>query len=300
MHKLDGATVFITGGAQGIGLGIARAFAGAGARLALADIDAAALATAHAELADVADVAVFRLDVRDRERYAQVADEAERQLGPVSVLVNNAGVGLGVMQTISTELSYAVWDHVVGINLQGVNNGIQTFVPRMIARGASGHVVNTASAAGLVVFPERSSGYTYHASKFAVVGLTEALRRGLADEGHPIGVSVLLPGLVATDVSANSLRTAPDDALPDGGRESLRDVVEAGTAALKAHGRDIDDVGALVVEGVRENRLYIPTDRLAAAAVSRRAEELLAAMPAQGSRHDDALAAAMRGRRAAG
>ncbi|TDD22673.1 SDR family NAD(P)-dependent oxidoreductase [Nonomuraea diastatica] len=297
MEISPGITAFVTGGAQGIGLGIARALARQGLTVALTDIDAAALARASAELAAVTEVATFELDVRDRAAFTVVADEAERRLGPVRVLVNNAGVGVGVMQTISEEISYPIWDHVVGINLEGVNNGVTTFLPRLLDRGDPAHIVNTASAAGLVVFPERSSGYTYHASKYAVVGLTEALRRGLRDEGRPIGASVLLPGLVATSVAANSLNAAPDTVLAPTARERMRPIATAGDAALAAHGRDIDSVGHLVVEAVRADELYIPTDRLAAGALTRRTEALLASMPAGRSPYDDALGTAMRDRR---
>lgn len=111
------------------------------------------------------------LDVRDRPAYARVADEAESRLGPVSILCNNAGVGGG---THVTRLTYEYWDWVMGINLNGVINGIQTFLPRMLERGGGAHIVNTASGAGLAA---TTSGLLYTTSKFAVVGLSEALRR---------------------------------------------------------------------------------------------------------------------------
>ncbi|PZG16841.1 SDR family NAD(P)-dependent oxidoreductase [Nonomuraea aridisoli] len=292
-----GMTAFVTGGSQGIGLGIARAFAREGLRLALADIDTDALARAARELAPLTEVECFELDVRDRAAFAAAADEAERRLGAVSILVNNAGVGVGALLTITEEVSYAVWDHVVGVNLDGVNNGVTTFLPRMLTRDAPGHIVNTASAAGLTVFPERSSGYTYHASKFAVVGLTEALRRGLRDEGRQIGAGVLVPGMVATGVGGNSLNTAPPDVIPAGARERMREAAAAGDAALAAYGRDVDAVGELVVDGIRADRLYILTDRLAADALTRRTRALLEAMPAERGPSDDALARAMSERR---
>jgi NAD(P)-dependent dehydrogenase (short-subunit alcohol dehydrogenase family) len=292
MREIAGRTAFITGGAQGIGLGIARALAREGAALAIADIDTAALAAAEAELGARTAVRGYRLDVRDRAAYAAVADAAEADLGPVSLLVNNAGVGLGVLQTLSAEITYATWDYVVGVNLGGVNNGVQTFLPRMLERGTEGHILTTASAAGLVVFPERSSGYTYHASKFAVIGLTEALRRGLDDEGLPIGAGVLIPGMVATGVGANSVRWAPDGSVT----RDVRATAERGDAALARYGRDIDSVGALAVEGIRRNRLYLPTDRLAAEALARRTADIVAAMPAPADVHDHALATAMRRR----
>lgn len=144
MERVEGMTAFISGGARGIGLGIARAFARAGVKLAIADLDPDSLEAANSELARLTAVETFNLDVRDREAYARVADEVEARLGPVSILCNNAGVAG------PTRPSYEFWDWMLGINLNGVINGIQTFLPRMIERGAVGHIVNTASAAGLV------------------------------------------------------------------------------------------------------------------------------------------------------
>ncbi|TCP56649.1 NADP-dependent 3-hydroxy acid dehydrogenase YdfG [Tamaricihabitans halophyticus] len=289
-------TAFITGGSQGIGLGIARALANQGVRLALADIDGDSLRSAEAELGGKTEVLTVELDVRDREAFQAAAEATERQLGPVSVLVNNAGVGIGVLQTISQEIRYEVWDYVLGVNLEGMNNGVTTFVPRMLERGGPCHIVNTASAAGLVVFPERSSGYTYHASKFAVIGLTEALRRGFADEQREIGASVLIPGMVATNVGSNSLNASPESVLPAEARERLAQLAGVGDYALATYGRDIDSVGEMVVDGIQRDRLYIPTDRLAAAALEARTKDILAAMPSEASSYDDALGQAMRSR----
>ncbi len=165
MEDVKGKTAFITGGARGIGLGIARAFARAGVKLAIADIDPDSLASAKSELAKLTAVETFKLDVRDREAYARVADEAEARLGPVSILCNNAGVAA------ATRFTYEFWDWMLGINLNGVINGIQTFMPRMLERGGDGHIVNTASGAGLVA---EGSSVMYSTSKFAVVGLSES------------------------------------------------------------------------------------------------------------------------------
>ncbi|WP_121184590.1 SDR family NAD(P)-dependent oxidoreductase [Nocardiopsis sp. Huas11] len=154
---------------------------------------------------------------------------------------------------------------------------------------------NTASAAGLAVFPERSSGYMYHASKFAVIGLTEALYRGLADEGRPIGAGVLIPGMVATAVAANSVRWAPPGSL--GARAAgVARIAARGDAALARFGRDVDSVGAMAVEGIRRGRPYVPTDRLAARALAERTRAVIAAMPVEEPAQDDALGRAMRGR----
>src|SRR5437016_1447959 len=136
MRDMASATAFITGGAQGIGLGIARALAGRGVKLALADINAEALDAARNELSDITAVETRVLDVRDREAYAAVADEVESALGPVSLLFNNAGVASHVHVK---RMTYEHWDWALGVNLDGVVNGIQTFVPRMCARKEGGY-----------------------------------------------------------------------------------------------------------------------------------------------------------------
>ena len=147
IDSFEGRVAFVTGGAQGIGLGIARALAKAGAKIAIADVNSAALAVAERELGAVTDVVAASLDVRDRDAYAALADDVETRLGPVTLLFNNAGVAGA---TSPARMSYETWDWVIGVNLHGVINGIQTFVPRMIERGGDGYVVNTASGAGLV------------------------------------------------------------------------------------------------------------------------------------------------------
>jgi NAD(P)-dependent dehydrogenase (short-subunit alcohol dehydrogenase family) len=260
-----GRTAFITGGANGIGLGIARAFAGAGAKLALADLDAEALGRARAELSSVTEVDVHVLDVRDREAYAQVADAVEARLGPVSLLFNNAGVA---GHAPAVKLTYELWDWSTGINLHGVINGVQTFLPRMAERGQGGHIVNTASGAGLAAV---GSGVLYHTAKFAVVGMSEALRGELAHVG--IGVSVLCPGPVATDILARTRALQP-------GLGAAIDRSGRMTNAL-ANAVRPDAVGRMVLEAVRADRFYIHTDRIMIGAIEARTAALLEAMPAQ-------------------
>ncbi|TDE44784.1 SDR family NAD(P)-dependent oxidoreductase [Nonomuraea mesophila] len=292
MENLRGTTAFITGGARGIGLGIARALAGRGVRMALADIDAMALDAAKNELAtrapDAGSVQTFELDVRDRAAFAAVADQAEQRLGPVSLLINNAGVSLG-LRKVSEQVTYPIWDYITGVNVDGVNNGVQTFLPRMLSRGGPGHIVNTASVAGLGVFPGRSAAYGYTASKAAVIALTETLHHGLRDEGAAIGASVLLPGLVATAITTNSLHAAPDDIVPPGERARVAELARQGAEIIAVHGRDIDTVGEQVVEGILDNRLYILTDRMAAGVVASRARAIIDAMPAEDGRTERVL-----------
>jgi NAD(P)-dependent dehydrogenase (short-subunit alcohol dehydrogenase family) len=270
MDRVDGKTAFITGGARGIGLGIARAFARSGAKLALADIDQASLVTAKSELSDLTTVETFKLDVRDRAAYARVADETESRLGPVSILCNNAGVA-GDQHV--TRLTYEYWDWVIGINLHGVINGIQTYLPRMLNRGGGGHIVNTASGAGLAA---TSSGLLYTTSKFAVVGLSESLRNAL--EPLKIGVSVLCPGPVNTKIISNSRETQPPTQVTAEEAKVFETIITQVNAVLAA-GVDPDEVGEMVLAAVKSNRLYIHTDRIMAGLIEARTRMLLDAMP---------------------
>lgn len=272
MTDVEGRTAFITGGANGIGLGMARVLARAGAKLALADRDTEALARARSELEALTSIETYDLDVRDRAAFAAVADAAEDRLGPVSLLFNNAGVI--VTETVA-KLNYALWDFAIGINLHGVINGIQTFVPRMIARGAGGHVVNTSSGSGLAA---GGSGTLYATAKFAVVGMSESLCGELASSG--IGVSLLCPGPVATGIVHRSMEDAPNGAVklsPEQEqrrwtqREAIHKVLQKST--------DPDDVGEMVLRAIRNNDLYIHTDRTMEPAIIARTDALLRAMP---------------------
>ena len=272
MTDLANRTAFITGGANGIGLGIARALARAGVKLALVDLDAAALERAQAELSDLTQVATAVLDVRDRVTYARVADEVEAKLGPVSILVNNAGVAGGAP---ANRLTYELWDWGMGINLDGVINGVQTFLPRIAERGAGGHIVNTASGAGLWA---AGGGVLYSTAKFAVVGMSEALGAELESQG--IGVTVLCPGPVATDIIERT-RAAQPKVTRSMSSTQLSNA-QARQKVMKdalAQGVSPDAVGEMVLTAIRENRLYVHTDRSSAAPIAARTEALLAAMP---------------------
>lgn len=273
MTEVSGRTAFITGGANGIGLGIARSFARAGAKVAIVDIDAGALERARAELSAVTEVEALTLDVRDRDAYERTADAVEATLGPVSLLFNNAGVAGGAA---AVKMTYDLWDWGLGINLGGVVNGVQTFLPRIAARGEGGHIVNTASGAGLAV---SGSGLLYHTAKFGVVGMSEALSAELAALG--IGVSVLCPGPVATDIvnRTRGLQPGIDDGLTDAQREQSAAQAAAVTQWLKA-GVTPEAVGDMVLDAVRNGRLYIHTDTIMATAIEARCKALLDAMPA--------------------
>lgn len=274
MTQVAGRTAFITGGANGIGLGIARAFAREGVKLGLVDIDAAALDRARAELAPITAVETAVLDIRDRAQFAVVADEIEAALGPVSILVNNAGVAGGAS---AAKLTYDLWDWGLDINLGGVINGLQTFMPRMVARGGAGHIVNTASGAGLAA---SYSGVLYHTAKFGVVGLSEALAAELAP--LKIGVTVLCPGPVATDIVSRTRAMQPgknNKPLSKEGEAAANGVVEKINAMLQ-QGVAPDAVGEMVLAAIEHDRLYIHTDRSMIEQIEARCQALLEAMPA--------------------
>jgi NAD(P)-dependent dehydrogenase (short-subunit alcohol dehydrogenase family) len=253
MKDIAGRTAFITGGANGIGLGIARALARTGAKVALVDLDAAALEAAKAELSKTTAVFVAKLDVRDRESYATIAQQVEAALGPVTILVNNAGVAGG---SSLDKLNYDVWDWGVGINLNGVYNGVRTFVPKMMERKQGGHVVNTASGAGLVA---GDAGALYHATKFAVVGLSESMRHELAPRN--IGVSVLCPGPVATGIVDRTRTLQPNIDMGALSPEQIKTLTERYkmiTAYLQ-QGMSPDTVGDLVLDAILNDKPYIQT-----------------------------------------
>ena len=177
------------------GSGWRRRSSRAGMRVAIADVRADHLEAATAELGG--DVHAIQLDVTDRDAFARAADETERVLGNVHVLCNNAGINL--FNDIA-DATYQDWDWVLGVNLGGVVNGVVTFVPRIKAHGEGGHVVNTASMAAFVAGPGAG---IYTTAKFAVHGLSDALRWSLLP--HGIGVSMVCPGLVKSKIYESDL-----------------------------------------------------------------------------------------------
>jgi short-subunit dehydrogenase len=183
-------------------------------------------------------------------------------MGPVHVLCNNAGVYRG---GVMDEVTYNDWDWIMGVNLGGVINGVQTFVERIKQHGQGGHVVNTASMAGLTTSPGLG---VYNTSKFAVVGLSEALRMDL--EPHNIGVSVLCPGMVRTRI-LESERTRPDalDVTQAEAEAAAKQHSEVMTMAMNT-GIDASEVADQVVAGIKANTLHIlPHPEMKQAAVDR-------------------------------
>ena len=246
MQDFQGKTAFITGGANGIGRAIAESFAREGAAVAIADIDLEAAASTCKEIeASGARAFPVRCDVTDPTSVSDAADEVANTLGPVHLLVNNAGAF--TVNPIE-ETTHRDWEWLLEINVMGVVNGLHTFLPRMREHGEASHIVNTASVAGHI----GGSGLSiYTASKFAVVGLSECLRLELEDS--PIGISVLCPGIVKTNLIDSSVKNRPDR---HGGRDAN---VGVDVAEMTASGSDPAAVGERVLRGVREGDFYILT-----------------------------------------
>ena len=200
MKDVAGKTAFVTGAASGIGLGIATALAQAGAKVMLCDIEAEALSRVTDNLkATNADVDSVKADVSLKAELKAAADATVARFGKVHILINNAGVGGGGSYGFWTD---AGWEWPIGVNLMAVVGGIEIFGPLIEQHGEGGHIVSTASMAGLI-----SLGSTpYNVSKYGVVALSEGLRLELAPRG--IGVSVLCPGFVRTNIM-DSLRNLP-------------------------------------------------------------------------------------------
>ena len=244
MDSLRDRVAVVTGGGSGIGRALVDVFAREGARVVVADVDEASATDAADAVRKRGGTALaVRTDVTDLAQVQALADRAFAELGAVDVLCNNAGVALwGSLD----EASHRDWQWVLGVNLWGVIHGIEAFVPRMIASGRRGHVVNTASMAGMIA--TRGLG-VYNTSKYAVVGLSETLVKDLAP--HGIGVSVLCPLGVDTRIR-NSERNRPA-ALRNDGKPDAAPVALDGTT-LKP-----DAVAEMVLSAILENRLYVIT-----------------------------------------
>lgn len=249
MQNIEGRLAFVTGGTSGIGLGIAKAFVEAGARVVVTHRTGRHLDSALAYFGDAVGKSVFplQLDVADRNAVANAAAEVENRFGPVHILCNNAGVGIG---TRIMDANYGDWDWAISVNLGGVINGITEFLPRILAHREGGHIVSTASMGG--IFLNASAG-VYNTTKYAVVGAMEALSDDLA--GTNVGVSVYCPGLVNTDI-LTSEEGRPVEFGGPRSRWSEHQLAHIRTSIMSA-GMNPRDAGECVLRGIMRSQLYI-------------------------------------------
>lgn len=252
MQSFRGVTAVVTGAGSGIGRGLCTAFGEEGGRVVAADVDAAALDDTVCRLRAAGVTAVGQVtDVADPAAVQALADRAFGEFGAVHVLCNNAGVFLGGLIWETAEVD---WDWVLGVNVRGIVNGIRAFVPRMLAQDADGHVLNTASIAGLATTPLSSP---YCVSKAAAVALTECLGHDLAAMGSRLGVSVIVPGSVRTGI-AESERHRP--ARWQGPPVASAGAVASALAELTAQGKDPLTAARRILAGVKAGWFYIPTN----------------------------------------
>jgi NAD(P)-dependent dehydrogenase (short-subunit alcohol dehydrogenase family) len=246
-----GRVAFITGGGTGLGFGIARAFSNAGLRLALSyrNEDQRERCSKWFEERDREAPLWIKLDVTDREAFADAADQVTNHFGKCHVLVNNAGVSVFGP---TDEASYADYDWIMGVNFGGVVNGIVSFLPHIKASGEGGHIVNVASMAAYLSGPQAG---IYTASKFAVRGLTESLRYNLVPYG--IGVSLVCPALVATDAALSALKRP--EAFTGSGFGPVNETEIRQFATAFENGMDPLEAGEKIFRGMAENHGLIFT-----------------------------------------
>ncbi len=241
MEQLEGRTAVVTGAASGIGLAIVEAFVAQGMGVVMADLNEEGLRAHTARLrGQGAGVEPIVADVRDPDAVERVGQAAIDRFGALHVAVNNAGIVNGGN---SWELPLAEWHRVLDVNLWGVIHGVHAFVPRILASGQEGHVVNTASMAAVMTIP-RLGPYTV--AKHGVLGLSDVLCAELEAIDAPVGVSVVMPGMIKSGM--NPIGTVP-----------------AATVA------------ANVVDAIRRRRRYVFTDDHATPEVEARLRAILAA-----------------------
>jgi len=268
MQELNDKVAVVTGGASGIGLAMAERFAASGMKLVLGDIEADALEAAATSLrAAGAEVATLVCDVSHAAEVDALRDLAVDAFGTAHVLCNNAGVGGGGMLD---ELTDNDWNWVLGVNLMGVVHGMRAFLPLLKVQG-EGHIVNTASVAGLFAAPFMGP---YSASKFAVVAISETLFHELKMTGSEVGVSVLCPAWVRTKIH-QSERNRPDRFVDGGVDETPAEALSMISAVIEA-GMPPAEVADHVVEAIQQKRFYILTHPDTKAAIRNRMEAILA------------------------
>lgn len=242
LGSLDGKTVLVTGAASGIGLETALAFAGRGADLVICDIDEEGLAAAADRIEHIGCRVLARsVDVSNADEMKALAEEVHQRVEAVDILMNNAGVAIGG-PFLSTSLTD--WNWILGINTMGVVHGCHFFIPNMVKRGKGGHVINVSSAAG---YSASSVLAAYNATKFSVLGLSEALWEEL--HPHSIGVTAVCPGLIDTPITRNARLVGEMDK-----PEKREEMVEG----YQRRGYTPERVAQNILKAVQKNRLVAP------------------------------------------
>jgi NAD(P)-dependent dehydrogenase (short-subunit alcohol dehydrogenase family) len=275
MNDFKGKVAVITGGASGFGKEFAQIGARLGMKLVLADVQQDALDAAKAELeAKGAEVLAVRCDVRKAEQVQALADATMQRFNSVHLVFNNAGVGSG---GLIWENSIADWEWVLGVNLWGVVHGVRTFTPLMLEcakkeAGYQGHIVNTASMAGLLNAPNMG---IYNVSKHAVVSLSETLYQDLQLIGAPVGASVLCPYFVPTGIS-QSHRNRPEDVKEEGGPTLSQTVAQAVSDKAVSSGKvTAAEVAERTFNAIRDGQFYIYSHPQALGNVQTRMEDII-------------------------
>jgi NAD(P)-dependent dehydrogenase (short-subunit alcohol dehydrogenase family) len=266
MKDLKGKVAVVTGAASGLGRAMALAFADEGMHVALGDVADVSDTFAQVEAKGVSALAL-RVDVsrqEDVERFAQLVD---RDLGGADLVCNNAGVS---PLAAAWEGSLGDWQWIVGVNLWGVIHGVRSFVPRLMARG-SGHVVNTASVAGLISPPGSAA---YNVTKHAVVAYSETLHHDLRERGSAVGVSVLCPAYVPTGI-ADSERNRPANVEPSVKTKETLARAQMLKKAVASGRLSADDVARAVVQAVKDERFYVLTHPRIKGAIRARMDDIL-------------------------
>jgi len=267
MQQLDGRVAVVTGAASGIGLGLARRFAAEGMKVVLADIEREPLARAVEELrAGGAEAIGVPTDVSKATDIDALAQATIAEFGAVHVLCNNAGVESGAH---FADIPVSTWEWVLGVNLWGVLHGCRTFLP-LIREQGEGHIVNTASLAAFATGLATFAPYT--TSKFAVLAASECLELELLAAGDKVGVSVLCPGVIATNM-CEAERNRPAD-VPSTAEDPLRQSILGELRRLIVElGMDPSEVAEMVVDAIRARRFFVLTHPDEAfAAVERRVQ----------------------------
>jgi len=270
VKQLRDRVAVVTGAASGIGLALAERFVAEGMKVVMADIEAEALATAADALKRrTPAVLVTQVDVSRPDDLERLARETYAAFGAAHVLCNNAGVAvIGAVH----EHTLADWQWVINVNLWGVIHGVRAFVPRMLAGGDEGHIVNTASMAGLTTAQFMS---VYDVTKHGVVALSESMFKEFQVTGAPIGVSVVCPGLINTAIMRSS-RNRPDELAEEGKAGPMAQAFGQSLSDRLAGGYPPSEVAEQVVQGLREGRFYIvPAQPDVKSNIAIRAQDLL-------------------------